>query len=229
MNWLIVRNDLKRNKLLNVALLLFMMFSASLAVLSVAMGVQTFTSISELYQTANPPHFLQMHKGELEKEKIQEFMSSYEGVTHSQIQTMMNVYGESLTVTSGERLYNLSDFRISIGLVKQNEVGDLLLNSDHKKVKMNPGEMGIPVLLKNRYGIKIGDSITLKGNNISREFVVKEIILDSQMNSSMTSSTRVLLSDEDFNDLEGKIGEKEYLIETYFTDTKEASDFQTAY
>lgn len=45
------------------------------------------------------------------------------------------------------------------------------------------------------------------------------------MNSTMTSSTRILLSDQDFEELSGQVGENEYLIEGYFTDTKEASTF----
>lgn len=49
------------------------------------------------------------------------------------------------------------------------------------------------------------------------------------MNSPMVSSTRILLSDEDFHMLKGQVGENEYLIEAYFTNTKESSDFQTAY
>lgn len=61
-----VKNDFIRNKIINLALFLFMMFSASLAVLSVLTGVQTFISISELYKAAQPPHFLQMHKGEID-------------------------------------------------------------------------------------------------------------------------------------------------------------------
>jgi len=48
MNWLIVKNDFKRNKIINTALLLFMMFSACLSVLSAIMAVQTITSISDL-------------------------------------------------------------------------------------------------------------------------------------------------------------------------------------
>lgn len=75
MNRLIVKNDIKRNKIINLALLLFMMFSASLAVLSTILGVETFTAISDLYKVAQPPHFLQMHKGELAQTKIDDFMS----------------------------------------------------------------------------------------------------------------------------------------------------------
>lgn len=229
MNWLIVKNDFRRNKVINLALLLFMMFSAGLAVLSVVMAVQTFTSISELYKTAQPPHFLQMHKGEINQKEIDEFMSDYEGITYWQTCTMIDVYGECLTVAGNKDMYNLSDCRLDIGLVKQNETKDLLLNSDHEKVTIHEGEIGIPVLLKEMYGMEIGDHVNLTCNNVTKEFVIKEFILDSQMNSSMCSSTRILLSNEDFEELSGQVGENEYLIEAYFTNSKDASDFQTAY
>jgi putative ABC transport system permease protein len=94
MKWLIIKNDLKRNQGVNLALFLFLIFSAGLAVMSVAMGVQTFTSISELYKTAQPPHFVQMHKGEINRAEIDEFMSSYDGITYRQVSTMIDVFGE---------------------------------------------------------------------------------------------------------------------------------------
>lgn len=78
MNWLIIKNDFKRNTMINLAVLMFVMFSAFLAVLSVIVAAQTFTAISELYDKAQPPHFMQMHKGELDEQKTASFMSSYE-------------------------------------------------------------------------------------------------------------------------------------------------------
>lgn len=229
MNWLIVKNDFIKNKMINLALFLFMMFSASLAVLSVLMGVQTFTSISKLYKTAEPPHFVQMHKGEINEEKLNKFMSENELVIYNQTVTMIDLYGENLTVVGKDNTYDLSDCRLDIGFVKQNELKDLLLNSQHEKVTIYEGEIGIPVLLKEMYNMKIGDHVILTSNNIRKEFVIKEFILDSMMNSPMVSSTRLLLSDKDFNNLQGKAGENEYLIEAYFSNTKEASDFKTVY
>lgn len=229
MNWLIVKNDFIKNKMINLALFSFMMFSASLAVLSVLMGVQTFTSISKLYKTAEPPHFVQMHKGEINEEKINKFMSENELVIYNQILTMIDIYGENLTIVGKDNTYDLSDCRLDIGFVKQNELKDLLLNSQHEKVTIYEGEIGIPVLLKEMYNMKIGDHVILTSNNVRKEFVIKEFILDSMMNSPMVSSTRLLLSHKDFNNLQGKVGENEYLIEAYFANTKEASNFKTVY
>lgn len=229
MNWLIVKNDFKRNKLINIALLLFMTFAACLAILSEIMAVQTITAISDLYKKAQPPHFVQMHKGEIDQDQIEKFMSNYPGVTYFQTSKMIDVYGEDITVVSEEKTYNLSDIRLDIGLVKQNENRDLLLNSKHEKLELQDGQIGIPVILKGMYDIDVGDKIILTSNGISREFVVKEFILDSMMNSTMASSTRFLLSDNDYDMLEDGVGENEYLIEVYFFDKNEASNFQTAY
>lgn len=229
MNWLIVKNDFKRNRVINLALLLFMLFSASLAALSVIMALQTFTSISELYRTAQPPHFVQMHKGNINQQEIDRFMSGNEDVIYWQTGTMIDVYGDCIAIEGSNGSYDLSGCRLDIGLVKQNEARDLLLNPDHEKVILREGEMGIPVLLKEMYGIEPGDRVTLTCNDVEKKFVVAEVVLDSMMNSTMTSSTRILVSDQDFDRLEGRAGENEYLIEAYFTDSKEAADFQTAY
>lgn len=229
MNWLIIKNDFKRNKVINLALLLFIIFSASLAVLSVIVAIQTFTSISALYEKAQPPHFLQMHKGEINEEEINQFMSNYEAVTYWQTVTMINIHGENLTVKGNQEAYNLSDSRLGIGFVKQNESKDLLLNNKHEKVILNKGEIGIPVLLKEMYDMKIGDDVILNYNNDQEKFTIKEFILDSQMNSPMVSSTRILLSYEDFDILKDKAGENEYLVEAYFSNPKDAKDFQTSY
>jgi len=70
---------------------------------------------------------------------------NYEGIAYWQTGTMIDIYGDSLTVVGKENTYNLSDCRIDIGLVKQNEMKDLLLNAEHKKVTLQEGEMGIPV------------------------------------------------------------------------------------
>ncbi|MFX7844738.1 hypothetical protein ABTK14_21050, partial [Acinetobacter baumannii] len=49
------------------------------------------------------------------------------------------------------------------------------------------------------------------------------------MNSTLCSSTRFLISEEDFEELFGEAGETEYLIEAYFEDSAMATDYQTAY
>lgn len=229
MRWSIIKNDFIKNKAINIALLFFIIFSSMLAVMSVLMAVQTFTSISNLYKVAAPPHFLQMHKGDIDEEKINKFMSENKLVTYSQIVNMLTVYGENINIVGNDYNYNLSDCRLDISLIKQNRNRDLLLDTNHKKVVLKDGEVGVPMLLKEQYHMKIGDHLILNINNTKKEFVIKEFILDSMMNSSMASSTRILISDTDFDALSNGSLKNEYLIEAYFDNSNDGETFKTLY
>lgn len=222
-------HDFKRNKAINIGLLLFIVFSASLTVISTMVAVQTFTAISELYEVAQPPHFLQMHKGDIDSDAIGSFMEQDDRVEDWQIVTMIDVLGDQWTLNQGDKSTILSEFRLDIGLVKQNQSRDLLLDDQHNKVMINDGFIGIPALMMTMYDIKIGDTITLTVDDFTKIFVISDIVLDAQMNSPMTSSTRILLSDSDFDLVASEIGNFEYLIEAYFYDRGVANSFQTDY
>lgn len=229
----LLKNDFKRTPLNNAVLFLFMTFSVTIMVSVCLMFTQLFTSISTMYETAKPPHFLQMHKGELLQEDIDEFNKNYPGIEHWQTVPMIDVYGEELTIIPGEKgggkSYTLSECRLDISLVKQNETYDVLLDGNRNKLEIAPGEIGVPVILLEQYKIDIGDNIMLKSGNVEKKFVVSSYVYDGQMNSTLCSSTRFLISDRDFEEMLGNVGETEYLIEAYLKDTSQATVYQTAY
>ena len=223
-----IKNDFKRNPSGNIALILFMTLAVTLVVAATIVVVQLTTSMTGMYEIAKPPHLLQMHKGDIDQKAIDKFSSSYDGVTAWQTSPMINVYGDDIKIY-GKDLFSLSDSRLDISLVKQNKDYDLLLDSDRNVIKLNKGEIGIPVTLLNSYNINIGDTVELTSKGITKKFKVKTFVHDAQMNSPLVYSTRILVSDEDFEELFGIVGESEYLIETYFTDSSMASKFQTDY
>ncbi len=229
MNASLLRHDLKHNKLIHIILILFIAFSTAIASLAVASGARTLDSIARLFEIAEPPHYLQMHRGELDLSAVESFMDAREDVTYWQVQDTIQVDGYTMEVIQGEKRFDLSDFKIDIGLVRQNTGKDLLLDRELKVARLEKGEIGIPALLSRMYDIKVGDRVIFRANGIEKEFAVSSIVLDSMMNSTMCSSTRVLLSDGDFDAINGRVGENEYLIEAYLTDTKAASSFQTDY
>lgn len=240
-------NDLKKNPWSHAILFLFLSLSATIAVSVCLMLVQLFSSITTMYKVAKPPHFLQMHKGEFRQEAIDEFNRSYPDIVHWQTVPMIDVYGEELIVVPKEdidgktsagksqeeahvtKTYTMEDCRLDISLVKQNEMYDVLLDENRDRLEILPGEIGVPVILLEQYPMKKGDTLILKSTGVEKAFVIAAYVYDGQMNSTLCSSTRFLLSDEDFDDLIGTVGETEYLIEAYFTDTSEASAYQTAY
>lgn len=229
MNWSLIFKDFKRNKGINFILFLFIVFSSVLIVLSSILGSQTIHSIQELYRIADPPHFLQMHKGELDMKSLEAFMSKREEVIDWQVVETISISSDAINLEKAEGTIELSDFKLDIGLVKQNDKRDLLLNYNHQKVQIAEGEIGIPILMKSRYDIQLGDRVVISNGDESLSLVVREFVLDAQMNSPLTSSTRILLSDKDYQSMYGSFGEIEYLIEAYFKDNAQGSAFKSVY
>lgn len=231
MYYKILSNDFRKNPGKHFILLLFMTLSVTLAVSVFLMLVQLFTSISSMYETAQPPHFLQMHKGELNRDAIDEFNRSYPDMEYWQTVPMIDLVGDELTVISAQtqEQFTLTDCRLDISLVKQNETYDVLLDRDRNILTMKKGEIGVPVILLEQYDIRIGDEICLQCGNTDKHFVVADYVYDGQMNSTLCSSTRFLISDDDFEELFGQVGETEYLIEAYFANPDMAGEYQSAY
>ena len=222
-------NDLRKKAWKNIVLFLFMSLSVIIAVTVVLMLSQLFSSITSMYATAKPPHFLQMHVGDVVQSDLDEFNKSYPGVTAWQTMPMINLNGDEITVKKAGEGFTLADCRLDVGFVKQNQEYDVLLNENREVLRLNRGEVGVPVILLDQYEIAKGDQLEISAGGVEMQFTVAAYVYDGMMNSTMCSSTRFLLSDEDFDLLLGRAGETEYLIEAYFTDTSMASSYQAAY
>lgn len=229
-NFKIIKNDLTRNKTGNIAFLLFMFLATALISVSVLIVSELLFSISGMYEKSAPPHFAQIHLGEVTDTKnLSEFMQNYEGLTDWQTQTLINLYGDGITVITENETIDMSDCRLDISLVTQNKYFDYLLDDDGNIAEVQPGEIGFPVILLDKYPVKIGDHVNIELNGVSKDFVVGKYIHDGAMNSSFASSTRILVTKEDFEVFHGSANTIETLIEARFTDTALASGFQTAY
>lgn len=230
MNLNILKNDFKKNKEGNIAIFLFMTLAVMIGSILVLVVGQLFGSITSLYEVARPPHFLQMHKGELNREQVEAFNRDYEGLVKGQIVEMIDIVGDEIyIIKENNEIASLKECRLDIGFVTQNQEYDLLLDKSRKRVELNKGQIGIPVIVREQFDIEIGDRLIIDNGQFVKEFQVCEFIYDSQMNSTMCSSTRFLIHDEDFAEMYGKIGEIEYIIESFFVDKNMATDYQALY
>ena len=222
-------NDFQKRAWKNIVLFVFMCLSVTIAASVVLMLSQLFSSITSMYETAKPPHFLQMHMGTVDQADIDEFNKNSPGVTYWQTAPMIDLYGDDITVSGNGKSYTLSDCRLDISFVKQNNGYDVFLDEKRAPLSMSAGEIGVPIIMLDQYDISLGDTIIVSADAARKQFTVAAYVYDGMMNSTICSSTRFLISDADFDSLLGNIGETEYLIETYFTDSSLAASYQTAY
>ncbi len=228
-----IKKDFTRNKAINITQWLFIFLSAFLMAAGSIIIIKSFGSIDGLFQIAKPPHFMQMHTGDINQEEIDAFSRSLDYVAGQQTSEMVNIDGASiLLLTEREGRHHeatLSDSMMDNGFVVQNEQYDYLLNLKNEILRVTAGEIAVPIKYMKSNDLKIGDLLILSEGSFHKEFVITDFIRDAQMASSLASSTRFLVSEEDFREIRENIGRSEYLIEFMFTDIKKTKDFQKLY
>lgn len=220
MNKKLLFRNIQKNKLISILTLAFMAMCAMLTALFAMLFVNLSGSIDTLMKTARTPDFLQMHTGDMDREKIDSFVSSRTDVKDYSINTFLNL--ENAMITIGDKSF--ADSTQDNGLCVQNRSFDFLLDMNNEVAYPYEGQVYVPVCYKNEYDIR-KDSILKIG---SYELTVAGFIRDSQMNSMMASSKRFLVNDKDYYSLIGS-GSEEYMIEFLLEDDADINDFSNAY
>ena len=96
-------------------------------------------------------------------------------------------------------------------------------------VDIRKGEIGVPIYYMQKYNLRIGDKIWVDKNKNELEFTISAFVRDVQMNPSIVSSKRFVISNEDFKRIKRNFGESEYLIEFQLTDVNKINEFENLY
>ncbi|NKE09940.1 MULTISPECIES: ABC transporter permease [Kocuria] len=189
-------------------------------------------SVDALFEQAKPPHFLQMHAGDYNVHALQDFADQHPDIEAWQIHKMVGYDGAAVswqrpaTGQSG----SLSESLMDNLFVTQNPEFDLLLGQDGTAVQPGPGQVFIPVAYQKQYGLQKGDSLTVAGTDTRLRLTVAGSIRDAQMASSMSSSTRFVVSDTDFQQLASAHGgAAEIIVEYRLSDPSLIPEFQRSY
>ncbi|KYG29485.1 FtsX-like permease family protein [Alkalihalobacillus trypoxylicola] len=222
----LIKNDLKRKKIIHITLFIFLVLSAFCISNGATMLVKLSHSIEELFAKAEAPHFVQMHAGDIDQAQIDSWSSSSPLVNLQQTVAMINIDGTNLSLAKKQNPENNSVMDISF--VKQNEKMDFLLDEKHNLLTISNGEIGVPLYYKYRDDLKIGDKVYVQEEHFSMEFTISAFVQDALMNPSLVHSKRFLINELDFNALYPH-GEIEYLIQFQLADKKQLTDFSLHY
>ncbi|OAX47861.1 ABC transporter permease YtrF [Paenibacillus sp. AD87] len=220
-----LKNDLMRKKGINIALFVFILLAALLVSSGTRMIMELTSSIHYLFTESKTPHVVQMHAGKLDKMKVNEWAQANEMVDKHQIVEMINIDGAHLFFGAEAEKNSIMD----LDFVVQNQDFDFLLNLDSEIVRVNDGEIAVPVYYLQQKKLSIGDRIHIKDGSFSRTYKIVEFVRDAQMNPSIIHSKRFVISQAEFQTLKQNTGESEYLIEFRLRDSKMISDFTQAY
>ena len=226
------RNDLKRNWGVNTALMVILVLSAFLMATGCMVMERLLGGINQLFEEAKPPHFLQMHTGDYDTKALDDFAAAHPEIESWFIEDMVGYDSPSLTwsrSSTGES-GSLAASLIDNLFITQNKKFDHLLDGSGTVVEPGNGEVYVPVAYQEKFGLQVGDTLSVQTDTGPRDFTISGFVRDSQMASSLSSATRFVISPNDFAALGSTGGgSSEIIVEYRLADASNASALQTAY
>lgn len=217
----IIRNDIRRSKLITATITVFIILAALLTSLAVGMSIDLLGAIDNFMLQAKTPHYMQMHSGNINQDRLAAFAAGQSNVEAYQVSEFLNIEGAEIVIGKKTLAESVQDN----GLAVQNPKFDFLIGLNGKIVQPSDGEIYVPIYYMREGKAQIGDAVTVCGI----PFQVAGFIRDSQMNPAMISSKRFLVSQNDFEKVR-EFGKLENIIEFRFIDDSIAvTDFETAY
>lgn len=228
MNFKMLRNDLKRNKLITVALFVFILLATMLVSGAVNIIFTLFGSMDTLLEESNAAHFAQLHAGTIRQAELDAFAKEHsELISSQQTVALLGISGDGIYL--GDRGISEADSVMENSFVKQNSRFDFLLDTDNRIVQLSDGQVAVPIYHMQKYDLQIGDNVRIAQGGFQKEFTIAAFVRDSLMNPSMINSKRFLVSDGDWELLQSELGEIEYMIEFQLHDTARLNELETLY
>lgn len=191
MNFKIALEDFKKNKLINISLMIFILITSILISSALILSINLFSSMDNLMTKAKTPDYLQMHQGEIDINELEEFSKKHSNVKEFQVLEFVNIDGNQISI-NGENLENSVQDN---GIVYQSPKFDYLLDLNNEIINVKSGEIYLPIIFSEDKKVNVGDKVIIG----EEEFNVAGFFRDSQMNSNMAGSKRLLLNEDNFN------------------------------
>ncbi len=211
-------------------LFLFITIAALLVSSGIIMLTQLNSSISQLMERASAPHFLVLHKSELDEAAIKAWATSQPNMKRIQIAKMVQV--DTAAVYLKNSILSEYNSVMSLDFVKQNRAFDFLLDLKGDPIHLAPGEIAVPIYFMEQNHLKVGDKVHIAQDNFTKEWTITTFVRDAIMNPAFIHSKRFVLNDDDFTELEEgsrSFSAIQYLIEFQLQDLEMVAEFANQY
>lgn len=224
----IVKNDIKRNKVITSTVFIFITLAVLMGASATNIIATLVQSISELKEAAEPADITQMHAGKYDPSEIDQFTNTHLELVHKQeTMELLNIDGVNIQYGNNK---NFAGTVQDISFVIQNEKFDFILDLNNEKLEVKKGEVAVPIYFMEEYDLKLGESLIVVQGDYEKQFIISNYARDYEMNSALTSSKRFVIHQSDYNEMfQNGVGELEYLIQFKLQEDADSQKLQTAY
>ncbi|MEH7252094.1 ABC transporter permease [Neobacillus niacini] len=221
----IIKNDFRRNKIVTMTVFVFITMSVILAASAINNIANLIQGISDFQESAVPAEITVMHAGEYDQAEIDQFTEQHrDHIAMQETMVLQNIDGSNIHFGQNQTMAGTIQ---DISFVVQNKKFDFILDLDNKKLDIKEGFVAVPIYFMEEHDLKIGDTLTVKSGGDEKEFVISDYARDFEMNSSLTSSKRFVINQNDYDEMQ--TGELEYLMEFKLHENGDSAAVQTAY
>ncbi|GAB3819184.1 ABC transporter permease [Tessaracoccus terricola] len=228
----LTRSALRRNPVAGGVLVGFVALATMLAASAAALVVTATGAAESMMSQARTPHFLQMHAGEVDRDRMAEFADGHPLVEQWAVSEILNVDGAAVRITGDGVDTTLAAGLQDNSFVTQNPDFDFLLDTEGNVIEPEPGTVWLPLFYLVGLDLAVGNTVAVTGPGGRLELEVAGFLRDSQMNSSYASSKRLLVSPADLERVRTAVadaGAVEHLVQFRFADPTGAAGFEAEY
>lgn len=222
-----LKNDIMKNKGIHLLLCLFITLAAMLVAGAFGIIVQMMGAMDTFAQAAQPLHYLQMVSEAPDQQALDAFSQDNALVKAQQTLEILNL--DNSTIYFAGEAEPHTDSVMENAFTTQSLHFDYLLDENNRPLDVKPGQVAVPLYTAATYGLQKGDTLTIRDAGFEMTFEIVGFVRDFQMNPSLVSSKRFVVSSEDYAWLRQNTGEPEYLVEFMLTDASKTGEFENAY
>lgn len=202
----ILKKDMKRKKVMNIILLLFLILASALIGSSLSVFYSTVSAIDYTMDKSNVADLIQLNSDFNEGEEFINNINQLENPLFDEVieEPYIVVYDSDIITNKKERTLHQSGIWLSNWLQKIPTRYNKVFDERDRPLVLKQGEIAIPRTAHDRRDIKIGDNIQISLNGQKYNFVVAHIVKDVAFGSDMLSVKRYFISDEDYEGIDGK-------------------------
>lgn len=193
----ILKKDLKRKRAMNVILLVFIILASMFVSSSVNNIISVTTALDGYFEMADVPDYLAVTMNKDSAENMTEVLENASAIDELRIEEIAYM-SQSNVMLDGKPLNASSGYQV---LQSDRDIAMNYFLEDETILKSVPkGKFYASYFVVKNTELKVGDKITVKIGDISREFTFAGSFKDAVFGAENTSMTRFILNAEDFDE-----------------------------
>jgi putative ABC transport system permease protein len=192
----ILKKDLKRKKVMNIILLIFMLTACILIASSTNLLYSTITAVDYFVEKSNVASVISITgSNATTSQTIENWAKNNRNVTSYMGEDCVMLKESNVTASTGKELKDTGFLIVTTKPTKFN----LVFDPNGRDFEVGPSEAAVPVSIQKKMGLNLGDRLTIVTNGNKKDFTISCIFKDAVFGSAMVGMKRIIISSEDFN------------------------------